>query len=159
MNMLSCYQTHTRKAVIDRSDDLLTKEEEVTHAPELVQAILDELKVWQGYQCFERQPRHQAHNAIDVKWVYKWKIKGGKRFIRARLCIRGFKDTGADDDVNTSPTATRLSQRLLVSETVVRGWILGSTDIPKAFLQGVTYAELAQETGRPERQVSFELCG
>ena len=61
--------------------------------------------------------------------------------------------------MNTSPTATRLSQRLLVSETVVRGWILGSTDIPKAFLQGVTYAELAQETGRPERQVSFELCG
>ena len=156
---LRIYQTHTRKAVIDRSDDLLTKEEEVTHAPELVQAILDELKVWQGYQCFERQPRHQAHNVIDVKWVYKWKIKGGKRFIRARLCIRGFKDTGADDDVNTSPTATRLSQRLLVSETVVRGWILGSTDIPKAFLQGVTYAELAQETGRPERQVSFELCG
>ena len=61
--------------------------------------------------------------------------------------------------MNTSPTATRLSQRLLVSETVVRGWILGSTDILKAFLQGVTYAELAQETGRPERQVSFELCG
>lgn len=37
--------TNAHKAAIDRSNDLLTKEEEITHAPELVQAILDELKV------------------------------------------------------------------------------------------------------------------
>ena len=42
---------------------------------------------------------------------------------------------------------------------MVRGWTLASTDIPKAFLQGVSYTELAEVTGRPERQVSFELTG
>ena len=112
-----------------------------------------------GFQCFERQKRSEARNVIDVRWVFTWKIKQGKRFIRARLCIRGFKDTGSDQDVNTSPTATRFSQRLLVSETAARRWSLASTDIPKAFLQGISYAELAKETGREERQVSFELNG
>ena len=112
-----------------------------------------------GFQCFERQKRSEARNVIDVRWVFTWKIKQGKRFIRARLCIRGFKDTGSDQDVNASPTATRFSQRLLVSETAARRWSLASTDIPKAFLQGISYAELAKETGREERQVSFELSG
>ena len=153
------YNTHTKKTIIQRDDDILTPEEELEHSQEVVQAILDELKTWQGFQCFERQKRSEARNVIDVRWVLKWKIKQGKRFIRARLCIRGFKDTGSDQDVNTSPTATRFSQRLLVSETAARRWSLASTDIPKAFLQGISYAELARETGREERQVSFELSG
>ena len=153
------YNTHTKKTIVQRDDDILTPEEELEHSQKVVQAILDELKTWQGFQCFERQKRSEARNVIDVRWVFKWKIKQGKRFIRARLCIRGFKDTGSDQDVNTSPTATRFSQRLLVSETAARRWSLASTDIPKAFLQGISYAELAKGTGREERQVSFELSG
>ena len=34
-----------------------------------------------------------------------------------------------------------------------------SADVPKAFLQGVSYSELAESTQRPERDVSFELPG
>ena len=81
----------------------------------------------------------------------------GERKIRARLCLRGFKETGADDQSNYSATASRFSQRLLVSECVLRGWTLASSDVPKAFLQGVTYSELAAETQKPMRDFSFEL--
>eukprot|EP00435_Cladocopium_sp_Y103_P057491 s245_g19.t2 len=151
------YETYTRKVVIDRSDDLLTDQEIHEHGAEVMQAMLDELQTWNGFKCFKRIPKSQTSCVIDTRWVLKWKEKGGKRIIRARLCLRGFKESGCDDDTNHSATATRLSQRLLVSETVLRGWIIASTDIPKAFLQGVSYQELAETTGKPLRDVSFTL--
>ncbi|CAK9013617.1 S-adenosylmethionine synthase 2 (AdoMet synthase 2) (Methionine adenosyltransferase 2) (MAT 2), partial [Durusdinium trenchii] len=148
------------QAVIDRNDDLLTDQEIRENAELVTQAILDELKTWQSFGCFERQPRAEATNLIDSKWVLKWKFKGDQRIIRARLCLRGFKEHQADDQNNSSPTATRLSQRLMVSEAALRPhWTLASCDVPKAFLQGVTYDELSQLTGRPLRNVSFEMVG
>ena len=44
-------------------------------------------------------------------------------------------------------TSSRCSQKLLVSEAVRRKWDLATTDISKAFLQGVTYEDLAKLTG------------
>ena len=38
-----------------------------------------------------------------------------------------------------------------------RGWTLHSMDVEKAFLQGQSYAELAEETGEELRQVNFRL--
>ena len=156
---LRFYEAHTRKAVIDRSDDLLTREEMAQHAELVTQAMVDELKTWNGFKCFQRRTRASAPCIIDAKWVCKWKFVKGERKIRARLCLRGFKETGADDESNFAATATRFSQRLLVSEAALRGWTLASSDVPKAFLQGVTYAELSEATQRPERDVCFELSG
>ena len=39
----------------------------------------------------------------------------------------------------------------------MRGWDLCTADISKAFLQGVTYEELAKLTGEPVREVNFWL--
>ena len=46
---------------------------------------------------------------------------------------------------------------MLVSEAANRRWNIVSTDISKAFLQGVTYKELAEITGEPLRDVNFYL--
>ena len=55
-------------------------------------------------------------------------------------------------------TAKRSSQRLLASEAAAHPeWILASLDIDKAFLKGLTYKELAEATGEPERMVYFTL--
>ena len=54
-------------------------------------------------------------------------------------------------------TSQRYSQRMLVSEAVKKGWDICTTDISKAFLQGVTYKELAEATGEPLREVNFYL--
>ncbi|OLP83040.1 hypothetical protein AK812_SmicGene36245, partial [Symbiodinium microadriaticum] len=156
---LRCYESHTRKAVIDRNDDILTQSEIAQHAQEITQAVIDELKTWQSFKCFERRPRTGAKCIIDTRWVYKWKVIKGQRKIRARLCLRGFKETGADDQSNYAATGTRLSQRILVSECVLRDWVIASSDVPKAFLQGVSYSELATATRKPERDVNFELAG
>ena len=45
----------------------------------------------------------------------------------------------------------------MCSEAVLRQWPLDTTDISKAFLQGVTYEELAEMTGEPLREVNFVL--
>ena len=54
-------------------------------------------------------------------------------------------------------TSLRYSQRHLVSEAVRRAWNIATTDISKAFLQGVTYEELARLTGEKKREVNFYL--
>ena len=45
---LRCYESHTRKAVIDRNDDILTAAEIAQRAEEITQAVIDELKTWQS---------------------------------------------------------------------------------------------------------------
>ena len=54
-------------------------------------------------------------------------------------------------------TASRSAQRLLVSEAVLKGWDIISADVPKAFLQGISYADLAAQTGEPLREVCFTV--
>jgi len=151
-----------KKAVIERDTDLLTREELIKHASEVAAAILTELKTWLKYECFRRRLRKTARNIVDCKWVIKWKIEllpdgTTRRIIRARLTIRGFKDIDAADLTRYAGTSQRYSQRLLVSEAANRKWPIVSTDISKAFLQGVTYAELAKMTGEPLRDVCFYL--
>ena len=46
---------------------------------------------------------------------------------------------------------------MLASEVANRRWNIVSADISKAFLQGVTYKELAEITGEPLRDVNFYL--
>ena len=45
----------------------------------------------------------------------------------------------------------------MVSIAALRKWPLVSADVSKAFLQGVTYKELAAATGEPLREVNFVL--
>lgn len=155
---LRCYETHVRKAVIDRQDDLMTAEEIKQNAEECYTAMLRELQTWLELKCFQRRQRVDAPCIIDTRWVFRWKYVEGVRTIRARLTLRGFKETGADEQSNFSATASKWSQRLIISEIVQRGWHIASTDISKAFLQGVSYDEIASETGQPMRDVSFEVC-
>ena len=73
------------------------------------------------------------------------------------MTIRGFKDLDAAGLEKYAGTSQRYSQRLLVSEAANRRWPIASTDISKAFLQGVTYKELSEMTGEPLRDVCFVL--
>ena len=153
-------QPGIKKAVIERDTDNLTKAEELEHKEEMAAAILKELQTWQHYKCFSRRSRQTARNIIDSRWVTKWKwvkMPDGKdrRVIRARLCVRGFKDRDAGNLESYAGTAQRYSQRIVVSEAVRRGWDISTADVEKAFLQGVTYEELSRLTGEPLREVNF----
>jgi hypothetical protein len=159
-----------RRAVVKRDDDILTPDEEVKHRKEVEAAMLQELQTWAKFKCFSRKPKREARNIIDCRWVLKWKWElaateastsaieqKSRRVIRARLTVRGFKDLEKHLVDRYAGTAQRYSQRVLVSEAVMRGWDIGTTDISKAFLQGVTYKELSEMTGEPVREVNFYL--
>ena len=149
--------TAAKVSIETRGSDLLTPEEVRTHVKEIAAAMLEELKLWVFYRCFSRKNRSTAKNIIDSRWVLKWKVKENSRSIRARLTVRGFLDHGSDGACNFSGTASRWAQRLVVSESVLRSWPLVAADIRKAFLQGITYEELAQISGEPVREVNFTL--
>ena len=101
-----------------------------------------------------------AKNIIDCRWVIKWthevaavsvadasKQSGAsavsKRIICCRLTVRGFKDRDAQNLDSDAGTSQLYPQRLVCSEAAHRGWPICTTDISKAFLQGVTYEELS----------------
>ena len=94
-----------------------------------------------------------------AKWKYVKQNDGStKKIIRMRLVLRGFQDVEAFDLDTFAGTAKRQSQRILASQSACNpDWIIASLDIEKAFLQGFTYAELAEATGEPERIVCFKL--
>ena len=79
------------------------------------------------------------------------------KVIRARLTVRGFKDHDRNTIDTYAGTSTRYAQKLICSEAVRQGWDIATTDISKAFLQGVTYEELAELTGETQREVNFYL--
>ena len=127
--------------------------------------------------CFEMCDYAKAENIMTSRYVAKWKFvkassvdkgyaidatttkreDGKVRVIRMRMTLRGFKDWDALMLETYSGTAKRLSQKLVASEAATRGWAMAAIDIRKAFLKGVSYDELAKETGEPRRDVNFEL--
>ena len=123
-----------------RTDDVLTADEIKRHPDLIKQAIKDELSLWVKCQIMTRAPRSGASNVVTSRFVFKWKIVDGTRTIRARMVLHGFKDAVKNDSDTYAGTASRASQRLLVSEAALHPvWIFATTDISKAFLQGMTY--------------------
>ena len=165
------HSEQVKRSVVVKDDDTLTKEEMIKFSAEVEAAMLQELQTWAKYKCFSRKMRKHARNVIDSRWVIKWKWDQdtqsvdesnqtkavARKVIRARLTVRGFKDIEKHLIDRYAGTAQRYSQRCLASEAVVRKWDIATTDISKAFLQGVTYKELAEITGEPLREVNFYL--
>ena len=77
--------------------------------------------------------------------------------IRMRMTLRGFKDLDAESLDTYAGTSSRMPQRLVTSEAVIRGYALATIDVKTAFLKGISYDELAQPTSTPAREVNSEL--
>ena len=135
----------------------------ITYKSEVNKAIYDELKLCIDYQVMEKCLRSKANNTMTSRFVLKRKFvsdgRGGQvRTIRARMALRGFQDQGRFDVDTYAGTASRLAQRMLVSQCAVMvGWMLMTLDISKAFLQGMSYVEIANRTGEAQREVTFTL--
>ena len=138
------YNTHSKKSVVETDQDLLTKEEYKRYPREVMASLRDELVTWIDHKCFRRRLRSGAKNILDVRWVGKWKkVRDPKtaamvRKIRMRMTLRGFKDRDAELLETFAGTCSRMSQRIVTSESVCRGWKLTAIDVRKAFLKGVS---------------------
>ena len=154
---------NTKRAVVVKEDDLLSKNEILQHSKEVADATSTELKIWIENKCFVKRKIKDSQNVMTSRYVVKWKwVKqpdgSMSRIIRMRLVLRGFMDTEAFSLDTFSGTAKRQSQRILASEAACHiNWIIAALDVDKAFLKGFTYKELAEATGEKERIVCFTL--
>ena len=153
----------SKRAVVVKEDDLLSKNEMIKHAKEVSVAIVLEIQIWIENKCFKLGLLKDCRNVMTSRYVAKWKwIKNPDgtwtRVIRMRLVLRGFMDLDAFSLDTFSGTAKRTSQRMLASEAACNpNYIIASLDVDKAFLKGFTYKELADATGEQERTVAFRL--
>ena len=153
--------------VIKVQGPLLAPSEMRQHPREAQAGILEELKTWAiTYQTIEIADREPGMNSMSSMFVANCAGSKDEKsgeingVIRMRLALRGFEDWYSQLYESYSGTASRLSQRLVASETACRaheGWVLSSFDVEKAFLQGMTYEELHRTTGEPPRRVHFSL--
>ena len=152
-----------KRAVVVKTDDLLSKQEILQYPQQIAEATKQELQIWITNACFKKALLQKGQNLMTSRYVVKWKYvkdASGKeqRIIRMRLVLRGFMDHEAFSLDTYSGTAKRQSQRILASEAACHPeFILASLDIDKAFLKGFTYKELADATGEKERDVFFIL--
>ena len=97
---------------------------------------------------------------IDSVWTRKWKhMPGGDRHVKSRLCARGCFDSQKELLSTRSTTATRLSQRMLLSTAANSSWDVESWDVSGAFLKGLSFdkvREILQSKGvsTPIRRVA-----
>ena len=64
---------------MQRDDDIPTPEQVNEHWDEVQKVRLNEIATWNGFKCFSRKLRRDAHNIIGTRWVtkLKWVQKDG----------------------------------------------------------------------------------
>ena len=141
------------EVVIEKNFDALSAAEIKANYALVEAAVRKELASFMEHKTFTRALKSSCSNICSSRWVLRWKEIDGQRAIKARLTIRGFEDTA--DVSSYASTASRWSQRLIISIAVQQQWPLWVTDISTAFLRGMTFEELAQLTNSQVRNVAF----
>eukprot|EP00972_Heterocapsa_arctica_P065141 9616311-Heterocapsa_arctica.AAC.1 len=77
--------------------------------------------------------------------------------VQARLTVRGFTDLQMNRLEAFAGTSSRWGQRLICSVAATNGWKLWSADVSSAFLRGKTFRALAARSGKPIRQLQFDV--
>ena len=143
----------SKRSVVVKEDDILSKREILDNAEAVSQATLAELQTWLKNDCFVMCDLKTARNIMTSRYVAKWKWihehGAWRKIIRMRLVLRGFMDWEAFSIDTFSGTAKRTSQRMLASEAAChKDWILASMDVDKAFLKRLHVRGTGQGHGR-----------
>ena len=79
-------------AVIERTHNVLTRDEAIQNAELCRLALVKELNRWQKHGAWKRMALKDSHNLLRSEWVLKWKQINGKKDIKGRLVAQGFQD-------------------------------------------------------------------
>ena len=135
---------------VDEATDNLSAAEMQQHEAEIMEADLKELSQFLQFDVWKLRRREAGMKPISCTWVRKWKrtVRGKDgnwlRKIKSRICARGFLDPQKAMLSKHSSTATRLSQKLLVSLAALHDWEIESWDVSSAFLQGISFEEITR---------------
>eukprot|EP00435_Cladocopium_sp_Y103_P034113 s393_g8.t1 len=141
---------------VDEDTDVLTEEKVLEHWPDFEASDKAELKQFVDEKVFRKVLRDdlpQDAALVDATWVRKFKRTANKTLkAKSRLCARGFLDPQKEELPTRSTTATRLSQRLVISVAATHSFSVRSWDVSGAFLKGLTFKrirEILQKKGIP----------
>ena len=79
--VLSYEQPH--EAVIERTNNVLSRDEALANVELCRKSMVKELFRWNSRKAWQRGPRASAKNALASKWVLKWKMINGIRDIKS----------------------------------------------------------------------------
>lgn len=160
---LACLRTERIYKVDDQTAVLEYYDIRPQMWPEIDEADKKEIQQFVDEKAFKPIHRLQLTQdmvKIDAKWVRKWKRYPDKSVkMKSRLCARGCLDQQKTQLTTRSTTATRLSQRLLVSQAArKKGKTIESWDIAGAFLKGFDFKSIQKALQKmglsaPTRQV------
>jgi hypothetical protein len=142
------------KSMILKNMDNLSAQDIRDNWPEVLKAIRKEILSFHDLGTFEIILRSAAENICSSRWVMKFKLVDGVKTVKARLTVRGYEDL-ASNLTTFASTASRWGQRLVLSVAVQRKWQLFSWDVASAFLQGLSFKELAAMGNGELRQIAF----
>jgi hypothetical protein len=151
-----------RREVVQSDDDILTGQQLEDRWPDVQDAMLEELLTWAKLKFFSGRARSCSRNITDTRRVsmLKWDqptvdgTAGGSQQSVAKRVIRSM-DFRIAIDVTFIGVLARVT--ILAEAIRFRSTDVAATDISEAFLQGATYAELAELTGAKPREVNFYL--
>ena len=136
---------------VDQQKDTLTEEDVLRHWPLFETADREELRQFVDQNIFRKVwlgDLEEGTTVVDATWVRKFKgLPNGELAAKSKLCARGFLDPRQELPTR-STTATRLSQRLVVSAAATHNFILASLDVCGAFVKGFTLRESPASTGQ-----------
>ena len=151
---------------VDDSTATLSEEEALKYPDLVEEADRKEVEQFVHYRVFQieiKKSLGKGANIVDCIWIRKWKVQF--KIIKSRICSRGCFGKQKNTIERHSSTATRLSQRIVISLGMVQGMIYTfepeddddvsteSLDISGAFLQGLEYTELAENA----RALGYEV--
>ena len=105
--------------------------------------------------------RDVGQQRISSTWILSEKKQNGSKIIKARLVARGYEESV--DIPSDSPTCGKDSFRIFLCAAASYGWVLESTDIKSAFLQGLplvrdVFVEPPKEAKKPGQIWRLKKC-
>ena len=153
---------------VDEETDNIDENEMYAVWPQVEKADAEEIRQFVDTGSFAKIHVNSVGDdavIVDAVWIRKWKrLPDGGCKVKSRLCARGCFDSQKSLLSTRSTTATRLSQRILVSTAASQDLDCESWDISGAFLKGMdfeTARKLLESRGirTPVRKVAIIVPG
>ena len=131
---------------VDEDTDVLGEDRVLENWPDFEESDKAELKQFVDEKVFQKVKLDELPEdvvLVDATWVRKYKrLSSTSLKAKSRLCARGFLDPQKQELPTRSTTATRLSQRLVLSLTATHNFDIRSWDVSGAFLKGFSFAKV-----------------
>ena len=142
------------KMMVEKNYDNLSPQDIKDNWSLVETAMRAEIRSFYDMDSFIVALREHGMNICTSRWVFKWKLISNVGSVKARLTIRGLQDL-QQNMATFAATASRWGQRVVISIGVQFSWELWTADVSVAFLQGLSFSEIAKLTNTEERSVCF----